>query len=158
MVNKNVKIKEIWYPKGQCFIFTSLKSYNRSIKKNLRRNYKGSGHRAKTNGFFPLRTGEYIMLYDEAKRINEEIRELCKDSKHPSRTMSKEVMRALNSELEKIRKRSKGSGGSRFSAVTMDQTQIFNMEKLKSFDVPAKYEKQLLKALEKAKEYAGIED
>jgi predicted Rdx family selenoprotein len=97
------------------------------------------------------------MLYDEAKRIDEEIRELCKDSKHPSRTMSKEVMRALNSELEKIRKRSKGGGGGRFSA-SMDQTQMFNMEKLKSFDVPSKYEKQILKALEKAKEYAGIED
>ena len=96
------------------------------------------------------------MLYDEAKRIDEEIRELCKDSKHPSRTMSKEVMRALNSELEKIRKRSKGGGGGRFSG-SMDQTQIFNMEKLKSFDVPPKYEKQILKALEKAKEYAGIE-
>ena len=40
----------------------------------------------------------------------------------------------------------------------MDQTQIFNMEKLKSFDVPPKYEKQILKALEKAKEYAGIEE
>lgn len=40
----------------------------------------------------------------------------------------------------------------------MDQTQAFNMEKLKSFDVPAKYEKQLLKAFERAKEYAGIED
>ena len=97
------------------------------------------------------------MLYDEAKRISEEIRELCNDSKHPSRTMAKEVLRALNSELEKIRKRSKGGGG-RFSSGSMDQTQIFNMEKLKSFDVPAKYEKQLLKALEKAKEYAGIED
>ena len=98
------------------------------------------------------------MLYDEAKRINEEIRELCKDSKHPSRTMAKEVLRALNSELEKIRRRSKGGGGGRFSSGSMDQAQIFNMEKLKSFDVPAKYEKQLLKALEKAKEYAGIED
>ena len=97
------------------------------------------------------------MLYDEAKRIDEEIRELCKDSKHPSRTMSKEVMRALNSELEKIRKRSKGGGGGR-SFGPMDQTQIFNMEKLKSFDVPPKYEKQILKALEKAKEYAGIEE
>lgn len=98
------------------------------------------------------------MLYDEAKRISEEIRELCKDSKHPSRTMSKEVMRALNSELEKIRRRSKGGGGGRFSSGSMDQTQIFNMEKLKSFDVPPKYEKQLLKAFEKAKEYAGIDD
>lgn len=97
------------------------------------------------------------MLYDEAKSINEQIRELCRDSKHPSRTMAKEVMRALNSELEKTRKRSRGAGNNRFST-SMDQTQAFNMEKLKSFDVPAKYEKQLLKAFERAKEYAGIED
>ncbi len=96
------------------------------------------------------------MLYDEAKRISEEIRELCKDSKHPSRTMAKEVMRALNSEMEKVRRRSRG-GGARFSG-NMDQTQIFNMEKLKNFDVPPKYEKQILKALDKAKEHAGITD
>ena len=139
-------------------IFTSRKFIIDRLKK-LSWNDKGFRQKAKTTGFSLLRTGEYIMLYDEAKRINEEIRELCKDSKHPSRTMAKEVLRALNSELEKIRRRSKGGGGGgRFSAGSMDQAQIFNMEKLKSFDVPAKYEKQLLKALEKAKEYAGIED
>lgn len=116
--------------------------------------YLGSG---RIHWLLPLENRRIMMLYDEAKRIDEEIRELCRDSKHPSRTMSKEVMRALNSELEKIRKRSKGGGGGR-SFGPMDQTQIFNMEKLKSFDVPPKYEKRILKALEKAKEYAGIEE
>lgn len=97
------------------------------------------------------------MLYDDAKRIDGEIRVLCRDSKHSSRTMSKEVMRALNAELQKVRKRSRGGGG-RFSSGSMDQTQIYNMEKLNNFDVPPKYERQILKALEKAKEFAGIED
>ena len=72
--------------------------------------YLGSG---RIHWLLPLENRRIMMLYDEAKRIDEEIRELCRDSKHPSRTMSKEVMRALNSELEKIRKRSKGGGGGR---------------------------------------------
>ncbi len=95
------------------------------------------------------------MLFGEAKKISEEIKELCKDMKHPSRIMAREVMRALNAEMDKMRKRS-GSFQKSRSAPKLDQAQMYNREKLKCFKIDSKYEKQLLKALERAKEQAGV--
>lgn len=95
------------------------------------------------------------MLYDEAKRISEEIKELCRDPKHPARTMAKEVMRALNAEMDKTRKRSRGGFQKFKTAGNLNQTQVFNLDKLKAFEVASKYEKQLLKAFDRAKEQAG---
>ncbi|MCE5202117.1 MAG: hypothetical protein LLF78_06380 [Synergistaceae bacterium] len=98
------------------------------------------------------------MEYAEARKINEEITELCRDQKHPSRIMAREVMRSLNAEMEQARKRSGGfqRNKSPKSRQPLNQTQSFYSNKTRGFTIDVKAEARLLKALEKAKESRGI--